>query len=471
MILRIAISVALSIILPLTSAYADESSQTSGLRVIDLDRIEVTSDKIPMTLARDANSVTIVDGDTLRAQGATTLAGAMRLVAGVEAPGGGDNGPASSVPALWGLREFDAFLLVVDGVPSGGAFNPALQALDLSNVERIEVMRGSAPVSFGATSFVGVIQIIHYAAGKGPFRGDVHVGTNGSVGVSMAAPVNDGNDGGFASSLLVDADRKPLPSDRTGFDRAHALYRMRGDVGGGTLGLDFDASVVNQDPGSPHPLAGSILDPRMPVNANVNPSDAKLDETRLQLALDYALATTLGEWTTKLSLAHTKGVNTRGFLRTDFDNDGVTHNADGFRQNRHTDEVYFDTHVVTTQSPRSSLAWGMDYLYGNGAQTSDNFEYPIFADGRGAPVSTSLHTDEITLLTDRRNFSGLYIDWSFDVTDAWRIDAGLRYNHTTESRFGQAIDNTVMPAEVAVADSSQHTSNRLAGEFGTSLQL
>ncbi len=44
-------------------------------------------------------------------------------------------------PALWGLREFDAFLLVVDGVPWGGAFNPALTTLDLTNVERIDVLR------------------------------------------------------------------------------------------------------------------------------------------------------------------------------------------------------------------------------------------------------------------------------------------------------------------------------------------
>ena len=50
------------------------------------------------------------------------------------------------MPAIWGLRELDAFLLVVDDVPWGGAFNPALTALDLHDVERIEVMRGAAPV-------------------------------------------------------------------------------------------------------------------------------------------------------------------------------------------------------------------------------------------------------------------------------------------------------------------------------------
>ena len=57
---------------------------------------------------------------------------------------------------------------MVDGVPSGGAFNPALTTLNLTDVDRIEVVRGAAPVMYGATSFVGVIHVIHYAAGAAP---------------------------------------------------------------------------------------------------------------------------------------------------------------------------------------------------------------------------------------------------------------------------------------------------------------
>ncbi len=84
------------------------------------------------------------------------------------APPGGDTGPAGSVPSLWGLHEFDAFLLVVDGVPWGGAFNPAVPTLDLNDVERIEIMKGAAPVMFGATSFVGEIHVIRYLPARAP---------------------------------------------------------------------------------------------------------------------------------------------------------------------------------------------------------------------------------------------------------------------------------------------------------------
>src|SRR5258708_33415460 len=135
-----------------------------------LDPVEFTTSKIPLALRDTAAAITVVSGDELRARGANDLRTALSLVPGVVIAPGGDAGPASAVPALWGLREFDAFLLVVDGVPSGGAFTPALVALDLANIERIEVLKGAAPVSYGATSFVGVIHVIHYAAGQGPAR-------------------------------------------------------------------------------------------------------------------------------------------------------------------------------------------------------------------------------------------------------------------------------------------------------------
>ena len=103
-------------------------------------------------------STTVLRGQDLRDRGATDLRSALALVAGVDIAPGGDGGPAAAVPEMWGFREFDAFLLVVDDVPWGGAFNPDTINLSLKDVERIEILRGAAPVMYGATSFVGVIR-------------------------------------------------------------------------------------------------------------------------------------------------------------------------------------------------------------------------------------------------------------------------------------------------------------------------
>ena len=132
------------------------------------DAVQITATREPERIDHVPASISIVTGAELRARGARDLRTALSMVAGVEGTPGGDGGPAGAVPALWGLREADAFLLVVDGIPWGGAFNPATPSVDLTGVEHIEILRGAAPVMFGATSFVGVIHIIHYAAGASP---------------------------------------------------------------------------------------------------------------------------------------------------------------------------------------------------------------------------------------------------------------------------------------------------------------
>src|SRR6185436_14748028 len=123
------------------------------------------------------------------ARGANDLRTALALVGGVEGTPAGDAGPAGAVPALWGWREADAYLLVVDGVPWGGAFNPATPSIDLTGVERIEILRGAAPVMYGATSFVGVIDVIHYAAGKAHRQLSFSAGSYGSYALSGGAPL------------------------------------------------------------------------------------------------------------------------------------------------------------------------------------------------------------------------------------------------------------------------------------------
>jgi len=435
-----------------------------------LAEVEVTTSKIPLALDAVAADVTVVTGAELRARGANDLRTALSLVAGVDIAPGGDGGPASSVPALWGLREFDAFLLVVDGIPSGGAFTPALATLNLANVERIEVVKGAAPVSYGATSFVGVIHVIHYAAGAGAAQVEFGIGSRGSAHLAAAIPLSGLGDG-WHQSLLFDADKTELSTDRADWDRAHLLYRGAGEVGPGHFNVDVDFTQLNQDPVSPHPREAGVLTPRMPLDGNANPRGAEQDEDRGQLALGYSMSTGLGEWDTRLAYARSNATNVRGFLREDFADDGVTHNADGFHQRVHRTEVYFDSHVATPLGEGSTLVWGVDHMYGKGDQHSDNFEYGTFPSGSNAPDWRSLHIDEATRLDDRRNFTGIYADLGYAVTDAWRIEAGLRFNHTSESSSGIGVDLTGDEPEVAESGSDHRNDNRLSGALGTSYRF
>src|SRR5262245_11576210 len=272
-----------------SAALAQQPPKTSAT-------IEVTATKIAEDVTVVPAAVTIIDGDELRARNARDLQAALGLTSGVSIAPGGDQGPAAVVPELWGLREFDAFLLVVDGVPWGGAFNPDTQTRDLENVDRIEVVRGAAPVMYGATSFVGVIHVIHRVAGAPGRTARLTAGTYGTFGAAVSVPITQSAD--LRQSVTASYDKKGYDEQRNEWSRAHLLYRAETNASGGTLHVDVDGTLLWQDPGSPHPRQGPRLSPLIPVGANHNPDGAKMDQSRIHGVIGFAK----NDWTTTLAL-------------------------------------------------------------------------------------------------------------------------------------------------------------------------
>ncbi len=390
--------------------------------------IEVTTTKAPIAVERVPASVTVVSGDDLRASGARDLASALNLVAGLSIAPGGDAGPAASVPEIWGLREFDAFLLVVDGVPWGGAFNPALPAIDMTDVERIEIVRGAAPVMYGATSFSGVIQVIHRAPGTPGGELTASAGSYGSGSLSWAAPL--ASSGGVTQSLAASAERRGFRDDRTNFDRGHVLYRAAIPTANGSFRFDLDGVIVNQEPASPHPRTGKVLSPLVPVDANHNPLGSKIDENRVAVIGGYERPFTDGAWATTLSYTHTSRDTGRGFLT---DVSSTDPNANGYRQDLTLDDLYFDTHLAFNPSPDLVVTVGLDHLYGSADQRSEDFDYFASLDGTAVPRLGDLEAAGQLKVKDARNFSGLYLQTDWTPSPRWTVQVGLRLNRTRES--------------------------------------
>src|SRR5215813_11291949 len=226
------------------------------------ETVEVTATRLPEDPAEVPAPIEVITGDELRARGVRDLRSALLLATGVEIAPGGDAGPASSVPDFWGLKEFDAFLLVVDGVPWGGTFNPALTTLDLNDLDRIEVLRGPAPVTYGATSFVGVIHVVHKAAAAETSYLNVRAGFFGSGGgsVDLALPAV----GSWKSRLTADAARAGFRDDRTSLARGHANYRGVKSAANGKTWLWADFNWLTQSPASPHAREGAALSTATP---------------------------------------------------------------------------------------------------------------------------------------------------------------------------------------------------------------
>ena len=432
-----------------TLAHAEEPTS--------VEQVEVTATRIPEVTDRVPDYITVIDGAELRARHVFDLRGALATVAGVEAPPSGDAGPASAVPSFWGLHEFDAFLLVVDGVPLGGAFNPAIPDLDLTDVDRVEVLKGAAPVLYGATAFVGVIQVIHYPAGQAANRISVGGGSYDSYHGDASIALPDVL--GFKQSLALSARRDGFSDPRERVKDARVLYRAAGDVLGGQLRLDFDYTAVRTVPTSPVPRVGSALTSLTPLDANYNPTDARLDEDRTHGVLGYAHATPLGAWETTLSLAYSHIDDVRGFLRTDL------MNADSQREGRDIDDDYADSHITSLLGHGATLIWGADLLYGRGTQASANGGYnPDLLGATPLPATTDLHVDEINGVFDRRVFIGEYVQGDWKIGPRFDLTGGLRLNETYEHKASTHIDG--FDATNNTHDDRTRRVTRLSGAAG-----
>ena len=393
------------------------------------EQVEVVATRIPEAPHDVPVSIEVIDGETLRARGVTTLRDALALAAGVEVAPGGDGGPASSVPEFWGLREFDAFLLVVDDIPWGGAFNPALATLNLRDVERIEVLRGPAPVTYGATSFVGVLHVVHKAAAANRsylfLRGGTFGSGTGALDLSMPSR------GSWKSRLTADFDRQGFKDDRTSYTRGHANYR------GATSGTDrkmwvvADLNWIPQEPASPHARDGASLSTATPLDANYNPADAKIDETRFTAAFGTERRVMKdGRWTTLGSYSHSGSDQFRGFLTTIAD---APDNATGFKETIDVNDIYADSHVTWPLNARTQIVAGGDFLFGNGEGRGAVFTYTVPLSGATAtvvPEPTTLDRDA----ESRREFFGGYAQVELTASARVHVSGGLRLNATRERR-------------------------------------
>jgi outer membrane receptor for ferric coprogen and ferric-rhodotorulic acid len=323
---------------------------------------------------------------------------------------------------------------------------------------------------YGATSFVGVINVIHYPAGESAGRLMLSGGgTTGNLGnLSAAASTALPDVGPWSQSISADLERQRYADEKAGFERGHALYRAATDALDGTFRLDLDLNVLRQSPLSPYPRVGNGLDPAIDTDANFHPADAAIDETRAHLTTGYTRSTAIGEWETTLALSHTSGDIVRGFLSDSCGPEAPdpATNACGHKQDRRVTDIYFDTHLITQLSDQLTTVIGIDDLFGKGTQEATIFDYSVDpVHGNDAPASSSRPAIENSELDVERNFAGAYgqIDWT--PTDPIHVIAGLRLNSTHEVREGEEdLESGPVPSRQSRSDT------QLSGSIGLTWQ-
>jgi vitamin B12 transporter len=127
--------------------------------VAQLREVVVTATRVAQPLSDLVADVTILDRDTLERSGTGGLADVLARVPGVEMVRNGGPGGTTSVYVRGAETRFTAVYIDgvrVDSQSTGGA---NWQAIPLSQVDRVEVLRGPAAAVYGSDAMGGVIQI------------------------------------------------------------------------------------------------------------------------------------------------------------------------------------------------------------------------------------------------------------------------------------------------------------------------
>ncbi|MBI5752811.1 MAG: TonB-dependent receptor [Hydrogenophilales bacterium] len=217
--------------------------------------IVLSVSRLAQPVSEAPSATTIIDREMIRASGFRELSDVLRLAPGFYV--GNYNGTEPVVSHGLPNRYFGRMQVLVDGrsvyTPLFGQVPWTSLPLALDDIERIEVVRGPNAASFGANSFLGVINIItrHAAEDAGALIslsnggngvGDVtarHGGKAGAFDYRLTAGFH--NDGGFAnrpddkriSTLSGRADRRLNTTDS---------LQLQGGV---TLGVQSQGYVPN----------------------------------------------------------------------------------------------------------------------------------------------------------------------------------------------------------------------------------
>jgi vitamin B12 transporter len=231
--------------------------------------IVVTATRLETPEKKVGSSVTVITADELVRTGRTFVLDALEAALGLSVLRNG--GPGSSASVFIRGAASEHTLVLLDGVELNDPVNPArsfdLAHLSLSQVDRIEVLRGPQGLLYGSDALGGVINIItrtgpgrprlalaSSADTLGSLAADVALSGSGgrtdyslalfherTAGVSAASPVYAGNvekDGYRNLSLDARIGFTPRPSSRLSLSVRGAAARTELDNFGGPGGDD-----------------------------------------------------------------------------------------------------------------------------------------------------------------------------------------------------------------------------------------
>ncbi|HEY2796334.1 MAG TPA: TonB-dependent receptor [Thermoanaerobaculia bacterium] len=397
------------------------------------ENVVVSANRDSTPEAEIPGAVTVVTGEELKQRNVTNLADAIQDVVGLDTGMGSDNGPRQPNVGLWGLKEFDALLFMVDGVPIGGPFNPSLSQINIDDIDHIEIVKGPQGTLYGVAAFAGMVQVF---TKSGTFGTSVRLSggsfDEGRVDFSTAVPVGRATLKVFGNFSRADGwqDRTDYADDRGGF----RLDTPLGD-GGVRMSVVYNMFRNTQDFGSPLPVdppTGEVI-PGFQVDRNYEPIGARLDHRvyaltdllTIPLTPSTRLENTLG-------LTYDSQISVRSFIG---EVDGNFATASGVSLKPIERDFYDDLHVVTQfeGAGHHRLVGGAAVTWGRTKADGFGFDIDLQIDPVVVPNMMDVPHGDNRSFNDRRTFVGFYANDEWTPVPFLTVSGGLRLDTTSET--------------------------------------
>lgn len=147
---------------PVTGISAQTAeNNNAGEKMYELEEVEVTGSRVPLTVSQAARIVTVLDREAIAAAPVQSINDLLKYAAGVDVRQRGDMGVQTDISIRGGT--FDQITILLNGInicdPQTG-HNAADFPVELSEIERIEALEGPAGRVYGTSSLVGAINIV-----------------------------------------------------------------------------------------------------------------------------------------------------------------------------------------------------------------------------------------------------------------------------------------------------------------------
>ncbi len=414
-----------------------------------------------------ATQIDVITAEEIRLSGAQMLSQVLRTQAGIQLTDSDGSGARNVTASMRGLSGANNVLVLVDGRklnnPSLAA--PALNTVALKDVERIEIVQGSAGVLYGDQAVGGVINIVTKRAKGGEVNGSV----SASGGTDNLEDYNANITQGFESGLSYSVSAQKRNADNYRDNNQSAYENLLAN-----LRYDFSKGFVfveGQQVDDQLRLAGSLSDAEVAVDrrATNTPDDysnQKTDIARGGFGIDLSSAWSLlaeysdrneetdyYQWGLTNASMRVKSLTPRliGEFATEHGQSVVTIGYDDVDSFYESNNAY--SPLESEQQQQSYYAQAVYPVIAN---------LTLTAGARFAQVEDKNH---LYSLAQDDDLSATELGLSYDTGNNWRV-----FGRYAESfRFANPDENNLVAADVVFLDPQTGESFELGTEWQTAV--